>query len=265
MHIVRLRRAACWVRGDMLKAVLDSLEGVPEELQEHYEQDGDVYRIRVDGYDDTALKTALNDLKGKNDRLRMRLDSVPDDFDMAELEELRKLRQTLDDEKAKAAGDWDKLRSDMEARHAKELESLHGSNTQLVSQLEQIIKKDAATQALADANAIVSAMLPQVLDRVSIVTEDGSRKAVATGLDGEATYIAGLVAQMKEAGEQWDWGFQSSGSTGGGSVSRGGAGRAGQIRTKADLGDALTTQGRLARSAFIREYGVDAFKELPTD
>lgn len=249
----------------MLKAVLDSLDGVPEGLREHYQQDGDVYRIRVDGYDDTGLKATLDDLKGKNDRLRERLASVPDDFDVAELQELRKMRQTVDDEKARAAGDWDKLRGDMEARHAKELEGYKAESQRLVGQLDQIIAKDAATAALADAGARVGAMLPHVLNRVSVVVEDGNRKAVAQGLDGESTDIAGLVGQMREAGEDWDWGFVSSGASGGGSVGRGGAGRAGQIRTKADLGDSNTQQGRLARSAFIREHGLDAFKGLPTD
>ena len=246
-----------------LKAVLDSLEGVAEDLHQHYEQDGDVYRIRVDGYDDTGLKATLDDLKGKNQRLRKKLETVPDDFDMAELEELRKLRQTIDDEKAKAAGDWDKLKSDMEARHAKELEAADSNNALLASQLEQIIKKDAATAALADAGARVTAMLPHVLERVSIVSEEGSRRAVARGLDGESTDIAGLVSQMREAGEEWDWGFSSSGASGGGSAGRGGAGRAGQIRTKADLGDANTDSGRQARSAYIQEHGLDAFKGLP--
>jgi hypothetical protein len=145
-----------------LKAVLDSLEGVAEDLHQHYEQDGDVYRIRVDGYDDTGLK-------------------------------------------AKASGDWDKLKGDMEARHAKELEAADSNNALLASQLEQIIKKDAATAALADAGARVTAMLPHVLERVSIVSEEGSRRAVARGLDGESTDIAGLVSQMREAGEEWDW------------------------------------------------------------
>ena len=247
-----------------LKAVLDSLDGVPEELREHYEQDGDIFRIRVDGYDDTGLKVVLEDLKQKNDELRDRLATVPDNFDVAELEELRKLRQTVQDEQARAAGDWDKLKGDMETRHAKELDAVRTSNANLESQLEQIIKKDAATRALADANARVTAMLPHVLGRISVITEEGSKKAVATGLDGEPTDIPTLVSQMREAGQEWDWGFQSSGAAGGGSAGRGGAGRVGQIRTKADLGDANTDSGRLARANYIRDNGLDAFKDLPS-
>jgi hypothetical protein len=246
-----------------LKAVLDSLDGVPEELHQHYEQDGEVFHIRVDGYDDTGLKHKVRRLEAKNVKLEERLGAVPDNFDVAELEELRKLRQTVQDEQAKAAGDWDKLKGDMEARHGKELESVKSNNATLADQLEQIIKKDAATAALADAGARVTAMLPHVLDRVSVVTEDGNRRAVATGLDGEPTDISGLVSQMREAGEDWDWGFQSTGATGGGSAGRGSASRAGQVRTKADLGESQSHAGRLARSAYIKEHGVDAFKELP--
>ena len=249
----------------MLKATLDSLEQVPEELREHYEQDGEVYRIRVDGYDDTGLRAALQDQKGKNERLRQRLSKVPDDFDLAELEQLRKLQQTVDEEKAKAAGDWDKLKNDMEARHQQQLTQALNELAEANRELERSNKEDAATKALADANARVTAMLPHVLSRVTVHKEDGQHKAVAVGLDGEPTDITGLVAQMKDAGDDWAWGFLSSGASGGGAVGRGGAGRAGQIRTKADLGDSTTQQGRLARSAFIREHGLDAFKELPTD
>ena len=42
-----------------LPAVVDTLEAVPEALHEHYEQDGDSFRLRVDGYDDSGLKSAL--------------------------------------------------------------------------------------------------------------------------------------------------------------------------------------------------------------
>ena len=260
-----MRRVGAVAGGDTmaLAAVVDSLDGVPEDLREHYEQDGDVFRIRVDGYDDTGLKATLEDLKGKNLKLRKKLEHVPDNFDIAELEELRKLRQTIDDDRARAAGDWDKLKGDLEARHQKERESLADRLAASEKQLDAIVRRDAATTALADAGAIVNAMLPHVLDRVDVVVEDGTRRAVAKGLDGEATDISGLVSQMQEAGGEWAWGFQASGATGGGSGSRGGAGRAGSIRTKADLGDANSADGQRARSEFIRANGLEAFKALP--
>lgn len=252
-----------------LQAVVNDLAEVPEDLHEHYEANGDVFRLRVEGYDDTALKRVNEDLRGKNQRLRERLDTVPDDFDRAELEELRKLRDAVHEKEARAAGDWDRLKTDLEVRHSKlleaekrEREAVAQRYNELAKQHEHHIGEGAATAALADAGARVTAMLPHVMKRVSVVAEDGNFRAVATGLDGEPTDIPTLVSQMKAAGEDWDWGFQPSLASGGGAVSRGGAGRAGQVRTKADLGNSKTNPA--AHAKFIADHGLDAYRALPT-
>lgn len=241
-----------------LQATIDSLEGVPEALHEHYEQDGDVYRLRVEGYDDTGLKVVLDEKKAEVKKLRDKLKTYAG-IDPDEVTELREMRDEME-ERIAQAGKWEDHKARLDAKHEKELEKLRAQTEALGGQLEGVLKENAAREALNKHGARVDALLPHVLKRVQIVEDEGKRRAVAIGLDDESeTDIAGLVAEMKSAGEAYDWGFLPSGSNGTGSANGSGGGSAVKVRTKADL---KTTADK---SSYIAEHGLQSFQDLPAE
>lgn len=242
----------------MLQGRVESLDGVPEALHEHYVKDGDGYNLRVENYEgDAGLRTVLEDtkakLKAKRDQLR-----TYEGIDPEEVAELRELREEYES-KIAAAGSWEDQKARLEAKHAKEIEKLTGERDGLGTQLDSVLKKEASRAVLEKQGAIVDALLPHVLDRVKIVTEDGERRAVASGLDGDETDISGLVKQMQDAGEQFAWGFLPGGKSGGGSTTAGGGGSAGRVRSKSDLKSAAE------HSDFIAKHGLKAYQELPRE
>lgn len=242
-----------------LKATLDSLDDVSEGLREHYEQDGPLYRLRVEGYDDTALRQANERLKTERDKLRQKLDAFGE-FDPTELQDLVELREQFEERVKAESQSWDQQRERLEARYQKEQEKLAEKLNSREGQLTRVLKESAAKSALAEHDAIMKAMLPQVLGRVELVpNDDGEFATVAKGLDDEETDIGTLVKQMKESGE-FDWGFQSNGRSGGGSPAgtAGGSGK-GKVRSKKDLASAAE------HSRYIAEHGLEAYRELPRE
>ena len=244
----------------MLQATTDSIDGLPDVLKEHYEQDGDVYRLRVEGYEDTGLKVVLDDKKKEVKKLRDKLREY-EGIDPEEVSELRELRESYEDKIAQA-GRWEEQKSRLEAQYQKQLEAAKGEAQSTSTQLEELLKENAARAALAENNARVDALLPHVLGRVQVVAdEQGKRRAVAIGLDGESeTDIGSLVGEMRANEDKYGWGFLPTGNSGGGSVAGSSGGSAGgRIRSKKDLKSAAE------HSRFIADHGLDAYQELPRD
>ncbi|MEK9810134.1 MAG: hypothetical protein VW362_06770 [Candidatus Nanopelagicales bacterium] len=245
----------------MLHAKIDTLEGVPEVLHEHYEKDGDAYRLRVEGYDDTGLKTVLEDKKGEVKKLREKLTQY-EGIDPEEVAELRALREEYE-MKVAHAGRWEEQKERLEKQFQKQLDQRQADLAGVTGQLEGLLKENAAREALAKNQARVDALLPHVLGRVNIVTDaDGTRKAVAVGLDGQSeTDIGTLVAEMKANEDAFGWGFLPNGNSGGGTAATkttGGSG-AGKVRSKKDLKSAAE------HSRFIADHGLQAYQELPRE
>lgn len=244
----------------MLQAKIDTLDGLPDALKEHYEPDGDAFRLRVEGYDDTGLKTVLEDKKAEVKKLREKLTQY-EGIDPGEVAELRALREEYESKVAQA-GRWEEQKERLEKQFQKQVEQRNAELASVTSQLEQYLKENAARDALAKNNAIVDALLPHVLGRVSIVTDaDGTRKAVAVGLDGTTeTDISTLVADMKANEQSYGWGFLPNGSSGGGtSASKSGGSGAGTVRSVKDLKTAAE------KSRYIAEHGLAAYQGLPRE
>lgn len=245
----------------MLHAKLDTLDGLPDVLAEHYEQDGDSYRLRVEGYDDTGLRAVLEDKKGEVKKLREKLTTY-EGIDPEEVAELRALRDEYE-AKVAQAGRWEEQKERLEKQFQKQLEQRQADLAATTGQLETLLKENAVRDALAKNQARVDALLPHVMQRVNIVTEaDGTRRAVAIGLDGQSeTDIPTLVSDMKAKEDQFGWGFLPNGNSGGGTAapkSTGGSG-AGKVRSKKDLKSAAE------HSRFIADHGLQAYQELPRE
>lgn len=242
-----------------LPAQVTSLDDVPEILREHYTQDGDVYNLRVEGYEgDAGLKTVLEDKKREVKKLRDRL-SAFEGIEPEDVPDLLKLREDFDARVAAAEGSSDEIKA-LNERLKRENDSLKASNRELDSEIVQKTKRDEVLRALNEHNAIPDALLLPVLERVQVVNEDGTRRVVATGLDGESeTDVSSLVAAMKQADGKFDWGFRPNGNSGTGGAARSGGGSAGKVQSKKDLKSAAE------HSRYIADHGLSAYQELPRE
>lgn len=241
-----------------LQATLESLDDLPEVLHEHYEQDGDVYRLRVDGYEDTALRNSLDYARKDVKRLRKQLEG----YEGISPEEVAELREKRDEYESKIAqaGSWEEQKERLEAQHKRDLERVKGEVEQERLSHHQYRKRNAVLAALNEANAIPEALDDKVIQRTRIeVDEHGEFQVVATGLDDNETDLPSLIQQMKEANGKYDWGFRPNGNSGSGAATGTGGGTAGKVRTKKDLKSAAE------HSRYIAEHGLPAYQELPRE
>lgn len=249
----------------MLKMTVDSLEAVDEPLRDFYEQDGDKFKLKVEGVEDTTgLKTALQkerrerEAREKQAKAWERLGKSPE-----EIEELLNAQARIEEEKATKAGEWDKLKAQMNEKHQSEIKAREEKIAAMQATLERHLVDAAATAAIAAEKGVPDLLLPHVQRHVRVVEEDGefAVKVVDAKGDprvdakGEPLTIADLVKEMK-ASEIYGRAFEASGNTGSGKQpgsSSGGAGAA-KPRSKMSFEE---------KADFIEKHGQEAYQALP--
>lgn len=241
----------------VLHAEVSSLDDVPEAVREHYIESDSGYRLAVEGIDDAAeLKQTLQKVRGQlreREKALKTFDGLGPD-DIAELDELRGLREQMEASK----GDLDEAlksqRDRLEKKYTKDVSKLEEERDALNGKLTEVLRDREAVRALNEADGIVEAMLHHVVKRTRF---DADYQVVAEGLEGEEVTIPELISQMKASGK-YDWGFKPNGGAGGGAEGRKGrAGGSGVVRSRTDL------KTNAARAAYIREHGREAYLALP--
>ena len=228
-----------------LKAVVDA---VPAGLEEHYIADGDKFRLSVESAgglsleDVGGLKRVLAETKADKDKLRTALakfgDADPDAVRaaldaMPELEEFRKLDPRAEADKLAQAKIEAAIKK-ASAAHKSELDALTGRNAALSATVDDVLRKQAATKALADAAGSVDLLLPHVLGRTRVVEADGKYSVEVLDTEGSAMLdnsgkpltLAAFVAEMK-ASDTFAPAFGASGVSGSGKGPTSGGGTAG--------------------------------------
>jgi hypothetical protein len=249
-----------------LKLTVDSLDAVEEPFRALYAEKDGKFHLGVEGIEDTGgLKTALQ--KERADRAAFEkqvkswqgLGKTPE-----EIRELLEAQAKAEEDKATKAGEWDKLRAQMNEKHAAELKSKDEATGKMRTSLERYLVDAAATQAIAAEKGVPALLLPHVQRHVKVIEQDGDYVAQVVDAKGdprvngkgEPLTIADLVSEMKQS-EIYGRAFEASGNTGGGTrPANGGAGIA-QVKRKADLKD------RAARAAFVDKHGHEAYFALP--
>lgn len=249
----------------MLPYLTDDLEAIPEPLREHYIEDGDGYRLGLDGFDGDKLKSALDKERDRVKQLRAQLKS----FEGVDVDELTELRQRLEEyETSPPTTEWEEREKRLMEREARKLEREAKKREDAEAKAEQYRERflnkereSAVMAALSEHNANVKLLLPHVLNRVQVLEEpDGDIAVVARALDDDSeTDVASLVGQMAGM-EEWQAGFRASGRSGGGATSSaGGRSAGGKVRSKKDLKSAAD------HSRYISEHGLAAYQELPRE
>jgi len=215
-----------------LKAIVNSLDGLSEDIKKEYKQKGDKYYLDVtetEGYaleDVRSLKSALSSEREAAREAKDKLKTLGDiDVDAAK-EALRKVKEYQDSPPEKKFEEQFKLREDqLTTKHKKEVEQKDNTLKELTNQLEEQLITASATQAIASKKGSVELLLPIVSKMTRIRRVDGN-KAIVEVLDEknqprisskqgstEAMSIAELVDEMSQK-EVYARAFDSSGVTG---------------------------------------------------
>lgn len=220
-----------------LKLIVDTLDDVPEALRGEYVEKDGKFHLGVDGLEDTGgLKTALQ--KERADRAAYEkqvkawqgLGKTPD-----EIKELLAAQEKADEDKATRAGEWDKLKAQMNEKHDAALRAKDETITAMRARLNAELVDAKAVAAIAAAKGVPELLLPHVQRHVKVDDEfnvqvvDGKGDP-RVGAKGEPLTIADLVAEMK-ASEVFGRAFEGSGQSGSGTQpnSAGGAGGNGGV------------------------------------
>ena len=216
-----------------LKFVLDSLEGLDENLQGLYSKhtDGKFY-LDVDG---AVSKSKVDEFRDNNISLKKQVEELTDKYGNIDLEKYQELmdKAALDDGKKRITMDKvDEIVAErtqkMKEEHANQVTALTGSRDELSKQLDNLLIdgaiRDAAVAAKVRAGAVEDVVLRgkqtfKVVDGKAVAHDDKGN--VQYGKDGTnplgpVEWVGGLKASAEHLFEQ------SKGGGAGGGDNRGG-------------------------------------------
>lgn len=249
-----------------LKLSVDSLDGIDEAIRPLYAEKDGKFVLQVDGVEDTGgLKTALKaERKRADDAEKQRkawekIGKSPD-----EIEELLEAQRRLEEERATKAGEWDKLKAQMNEKHQGELTKKDESISSLRSALERHLVDAAATAAIAAADGMPELLLPHVQRHVRVVEENGhfTVKVVDAKGDprvngkGDLLTISDLVSEMKTS-DIFGRAFKGSGHTGSGMQPGPGGGGNPPNKRRSEF------KNERERADFVDAHGIEAYNALP--
>lgn len=199
---------------------VSNIEDVPEKYRPFYERQGD----EGDYFLDSELHAKITKLVESLEKERKRskdaareakqwteLGESPDAvkaqieaLKQAHAEELEQMKKLID-EKGDAKEKFERLRQDLLKQHAQELASKDELVAQMKATLRKHIVESAAKSAIAEAKGKVKPLLPYVLQKVDMIEENGTYRAVVIDEDGEPRLtrdgkemdIRGLVEELK--------------------------------------------------------------------
>jgi len=263
-----------------LQATLESLESLPEEFHEDYEEkDGKFHLKLLNGLvsadkveDVSGLKSALAKERENASNSSKKLRALEEQFSGIDLEEynrLKELEKTEAEKNAEKKGEWDKLKLQMTEAHNEELGKRTERENKLLSVLERKTIDAEAISALNELEGNVQLLLPHVKNHVKMVEEDGTFVARVVDdqgnprVNGEGNFLTvkELVSEMRDQ-DTYAGAFKVGAKSGTGTPPGGsgeGNGKKGVIPSDLKRG-VMKTKDKIA---FIKEHGEAEFMKLP--
>ncbi len=214
----------------------------------------------------SRVEDAVGGLKNKNSELLSEVKKLKafkselgDDFDPEEYQTLRKAKQKAEEDRAKAEGNWEKLKNSLVEQHQKEVQSLQGKLSQQQTAVETYLIDAQVKAALSDAGANVHLMENIVKNSVRAVAENGAYKVVVVdekgdprigSSDGSFMTIPQLVKELSERSE-FAPAFSGTGATGTGS-----GGQRGKVGSGTKK---VSEMNNAEKAALISEIGAEAY------
>lgn len=215
-----------------LPLVVDKLDAAPENVRDLYIEADGKFRLDFDGEDPMALRKALENSRRVEKELERKVKRWEalgkSDEEIAELLRKHEERELTDAEKK---GEWDKLRAQMNEKHAAELKARDDQLAKMRATLERYLVNSTATAEIAKLKGVPDLLLPHVQRNVRVEPDgdDWRVKVVDAKGDervngkGEPLTIADLVAEMRQS-EVFGRAFEASGKTGSGTPANGSGG-----------------------------------------
>jgi len=240
-----------------LKLTVDSLDSVPEALRGEYTEKDGKFVLGVDGLEDTTgLKTALQKERAERANFEKQAKAYAGlGLSADEIKALIDAKAKDDEDKAVKGGEWDKLRAQMNEKHATEIKGFTDKLSAKDKALERFLIDGEATKAIAGAKGVPELLLPHVRQHVRMVEENNDyfvRVVDAKGDPrvngkGEPLTISDLVAEMA-ASEVFGRAFEGSGQSGSGKQPGNGGGGTSKTMTQSAF-NALSPKDRAAKMA----------------
>lgn len=224
-----------------LKLVVDKLEDLDEAIRPLYVEKDGRFHLDADDLPDVAPLQRNLEAARRAEREMKKLVEKWEKLGKSE-EEISALIAAEETNKQTAlerAGEWDKLKQQMNEKHQTELKKWEGlteaekqANVKLRGKLERYLVDAKATAAIAAAQGEPELLLP-IVKRFMKVTEDPDTGEFSTSIvddkggarvngKGDPLTVDELLAEMKSS-EKLGRAFQASGSSGGGSAPGGGS------------------------------------------
>jgi hypothetical protein len=267
-----------------LKATLqtEEFETLNDDLKSEYEKTDDgTYRLAIlSGYtsndkveDVSGLKSALQkereNAKSASHKLR-ELQEQFGDIDPEEYSQLKNQAVQAEEERARKAGEWDKLKQQQNEIHQREIGKWKDREKQLISAIENAMVDSEVVSALNEAGGQVKLLLPHAKGRMKLVEEDGkffARVLDETGtvrVNGEGGFLSAkeLISEMRD-NDVYAPAFEAGVRSGGGTPPAGGGGQGDGKKggTPSDLKRSKMTVRE--KVDFVKEHGDDAYQSLP--
>lgn len=223
---------------------VDAIDKVPEQFRSLYDSNAEGKFVVKTEY--TGVATALSGLNNSLKAARAEAKSkTPVDLspladfgtDPASIKAGVEAKIAELQEQVTKGGDakqnLEKIKQDLAAGHAKELEKSNRRSEALQTQLYGLLVENAATTAVAELKGIPELLLPFIKQQVVVKEENGEFKVYVvdgagdqrySGLTGSPMSIKELVAEMK-ANEKYGRLFESEQQGGGGGMPPGGGRR----------------------------------------
>ena len=239
-----------------IKQVFDTQDAVPEFLKSAVvEVDGKWVFEAESAQEVAGLKSALQKEREEKANLA-KLTKQFEGIDAAKAKQLLADAQKAEEEKAKAQGDWENWKQQMQNQFDTEKKALSDQVTGLERDLAEQLITATAMSAINAAKGVSALLLPHVNARV--VVENGRREVrifdpagnVRYGKDGKPMTIEERVAEMK-SDEIFGRAFEASGAGGSGA----------QAPNKVSAGQkalsraAFDQMGPVEKMAFIKDGG----------
>jgi hypothetical protein len=267
-----------------LKATLETIDELPQELRDLYTETDNGYRLKLlqdyvpaDKVEDVGgLKNALTQERENRKKFERKLRDMEQrygDIDLNQYQKLVEEHERMEQEKLERKGEYDKLLQQVKDQHAKELADRESQASALRKALDRNLVDREAALVCNELKGNATLLMPHIRSLTKVVEEDGEfsvRVVDAAGDprvngEGQPLSIKELVSEMRSQ-DTYAGAFAGSGSSGGGTPPDGaGAGKdTGDGAGGAAIGD--LHRGKMdvaAKTEFITEHGLDAYMKLP--
>jgi hypothetical protein len=202
-----------------LQATLNTLEGLHESVHDMYEErDGTYHLIPPDGFvpadsveDVGGLKSALQKERDAAREAARKLKATQEKYGAIDPDKYQALldqEQDAETKRLEKAGEWEKMKEQMSAAHAADIQKERDENARLRGQLEHVQIDSKVVEAISKAEGNVELLKPHVRSRLQLNTDDFTTVVLDSDgrtpkVDGDGNPVTIHRQRRREAENYW--------------------------------------------------------------